>query len=152
MLYSQDSQIHHLLTFVYAYHWRTMLHASYWVMRCKLIFSSLHVHHCWQMSSTLPSLWDSLLAEAQEGGCHCHHRMARTAAYSQSHSVIEDLYKYMETEVHVYTSIAVVMGVIWRDKQRCTPKTGIHELHIHVLYMHTQVQFCAKEMLMQSIR
>ena len=24
-----------------------------------------------------------------------------------------------------------------------TPKTGFHELHIHVLYMHTQVQFCA---------
>ena len=64
---------------------------SYWVTRCacNLVFSSLHVHHCSQMSSTLPSLWDSLLAESQEGGCHCHHRMARTAVYwwhSQFHS------------------------------------------------------------------
>ena len=56
------------------------------------------------------------------------------------------IYSNMETEVHVYTSIAVAMGVVWRDIQRCTPKTGIHELHIHVLCMHTQVQFCANEL------
>ena len=56
------------------------------------------------------------------------------------------IYSNMETEVHVYTSIAMAMGVIWRGMQRCTPKTGFHELHIHVLCMHTQVQFCANEL------
>ena len=102
-----------------------------------ITLSSLHVDQWLQRGSTLPSPWDSLLAEAQEGGCH-----------SQSHSVIEDLYKYMETEVHLYTSIAMAMGVIWRDTQRCIPKSGIHELHIHVLYMHTytQVHLCANEL------